>query len=102
MEDLDDDARAIEHDASHRALEVARLAGRDLVIDGYERDARLVARFLVVRLGRRGSARASPRYVFLLGLGGPALLRFRLLARRRSLRAPRAARELDELGELAF
>ena len=36
MEDLDDHAGAIEHLRAGRALEVARLARRDLVIDDHE------------------------------------------------------------------
>jgi hypothetical protein len=47
MKDLDDDAGAIEHLHARRALEVARLAGRHVVID---RDERGLLRRVVVFL----------------------------------------------------
>ena len=51
MEDLDDDAGAIEHLRAGRTLEVARLARRDLVIDDHELRLR---RRLRIRLDLRG------------------------------------------------
>ena len=51
MEDVDDDARAVEHLRAGRALEVARLARRDLVVDDH--DLRLRRR---LRIGSVGGA----------------------------------------------
>src|SRR5690606_13969581 len=92
VEDLDDDAGAVEHLRARRALEVPELAGRDVVVDGHEVDRgltafRCVAVFLVVlvTIARFFRFASEPRLVF-------------PLRRRRSDRAA-AARQRAELGE---
>ena len=103
VEDLDDDAGAVEDLAARRALEVARLARRQIVIDGDESD-----------LGD-GDAVAVELGLFLFvvlllcvvtvlrGLGGLTLdPRLVLLLRGGRADVPVAARELTELEELAL
>src|SRR4051794_38593654 len=106
MEDLDDDAGAVEHLASRRALEVARLARREIVIDGDEvhlGDGLTVAIEL-------GLLRLVLVLLFLglvvpggLDLGGLALdARLVLLLRGRAADVAVASGELAELLQLAF
>ncbi len=99
VEDLDDDAGPIEHLGAGGALQVARLAGRDLVVDDHHRrragglGAGLLGGVLVLVVVRRVGVVAG---------GGAAGAGLVLLGRGAGGDGARAAGELRELPELAL
>src|SRR5262249_6203726 len=105
MEDLDDDHGPIEHLGVRRALEIALLAGRQLVVDDdHGRPARRLDRVLIgcaLVVGWRLAGCVSLVLLIGGGLAFPAISEL-VLAPNDGLHAPAAAGPSSELRELAF